>query len=405
MAQEIQIPEGVVDVTQYKVYCALKNHPVFRDTQYMCSDGNIVNIAMLPHFLAKKISHLSPKEQEDIMELKRQYNVILAKKMKAHATAFGKVGRFGGKTKEEAVAKYSLSPFQADVIELLGRMFTVGEVVKIMMTDNHIECSELEVKEILKDHLGEIEKKREEFRNKVTDVRLYNKRPRLEELAWMYSKMKQRYVALNSIDCYNALLRTLEQIRKEAEGDVLNINAALDVNVETVIRQQIEKEALKTINLKEIIIGRVAARMNYDPTKLIAGLHNSMYAKFVHISDEYDPNTSMEYPSNSPYDFAKIERDAEAHAVDISPEKIKPQEKEYADGVRAMFLAKIKKQQAEMKQRQTRWDAAEDIEADEEHPIKRGRGSGKDKNLASKAKKNAGSPTFKNKEYKIGQKK
>ncbi len=123
--------------------------------------------------------------------------------------------------------------------------------------------------------------------NKVTDVRLYNKRPRLEELAWMYSKMKARYVALNGIDAYNSMLRTLEQIRKEAEGDIININGVLDVNIEVKIQNHIQKEILRTINLKEIILGRVAARMNYDPNKLIAGLHNSYYAKFVEISGEY----------------------------------------------------------------------------------------------------------------------
>ena len=58
----------------------------------------------------------------------------------------------------------------------------------------------------------------------------------------------------------------------------------LDVNIEVTIQNHIQKEILRTINLKEIILGRVAARMNYDPKKLVAGLHNSYYAKFVDIS-------------------------------------------------------------------------------------------------------------------------
>ena len=132
---------------------------------------------------------------------------------------------------------------------------------------------------------------------------VYNKRPRLEELAWMYSKMKARYVSLNGIDAYNSMLRTLEQIRKEAEGDVLNINGVLDVNIEVTIQNHIQKEILKTINLKEIILGRVAARMNFDTKKLVAGLHNSYYAKFVDISGEYDEEAEMNYPSNQAYDF------------------------------------------------------------------------------------------------------
>ena len=269
-------------------------------------------------------------------------------------------------------------------------MFTVPEVVRIMGEDNGIIVSEDDVKEILKRHIGEIEKKREEFRNKVTDVRLYNKRPRLEELSWMYSKMKMRYVALNSVDAYNCMLRTLEQIRKEAEGDVVTFNGALDVNVEMIIQEHIQAEILKTINLKEIILGRVAARMNYDPTKLIAGLHNSYYAKFVDISGDYDENAEMKYPSASAYDFGEIERNASKSTLDMTAEEMKPEEKSTAVNVKELFLSKIRKQKQEMQNRQALWQsrATQENEVDEQtgldEEVKRGRGRAKDKIIPSK---------------------
>ena len=169
----------------------------------------------------------------------------------------------------------------------------------------------------------------------------------------MYSKMKMRYVAYNGIESYNAMLRTLEQLRKEAEGDQININGALDVNVNVEIQAHIQKEILKTINLKEIIIGRICARMGYDPKKLIASLHNSYYSKFVQISGDFDPNAEIEYPSLINYDYNEIEkRNAEIDdVVDITAEEIKDEEKEKADAVRQMFLAKIRaqRQQAEAK--------------------------------------------------------
>ena len=43
--------------------------------------------------------------------------------------------------------------------------------------------------------------------------------------------------------------------------------------------------------------------MNFDTKKLVAGLHNSYYAKFVDISGEYDEEAEMNYPSNQAYDF------------------------------------------------------------------------------------------------------
>lgn len=405
-SSKLTIPEDVVNPKEYVKMIALEKHPIVRNTIYLSSEGDEINIAMLSHRLKKYIEHLSPKEQEDIMELKRQYNQMRAKITTCKAMAYGRAGRYGGKKKEVALLN-KLSPFEEDIIELLGRMFTVAEVVKIMGEDNGVIVQENEVKDVLKKHIVEIEKKREEFRNRVTDVRLYNKRPRLEELAWMYSKMKARYVAINSTDAYNAMLRTLEQIRKEAEGDILNINGVLDVNIEVTIQNHIQKEILKTINLKEIILGRVAARMNYDPKKLVAGLHNSYYAKFVDISGDFDEDAEMQYPSNTAYDFTMIERTAGKEVMDVKAEDVTEAERSSATNVKDLFLSKIRKQKQDMEARQAGWDAEAErkrpVAEDDAEPIERGKGRGKDKVPPSKTK--AGQYKNKNKEYYTGNKK
>lgn len=391
------VPPDVVNVKEYRKYLVLLNNPILKNTSYTTSEGETLNIAMLPHHLKKRIAHLSPQEQEDILALKSRYNAMRAKVTTAKALAYGHSGRLGGRKAEELTSLIP-SPFQADVIELLGRMFTVPEVVRIMGEENGIMVTEDDVKDVLKNHITEIERKREEFRTKVSDVRLYNKRARLEELTWMYSQMKLRYVALNTTDTYNSLLRTLEQIRKEAEGDVLNINGALDVNVEVAIQEHIKKEIYSRVNLIEVILGRVAARMNYDPVKLIAGLHNSYYAKFVGISGELDENAEMQYPSSSPYDFAAIERTADHDVVVMKPEEVTPEQRSTAANVRSLFLSKIRKQREEAEQRQTFW-AAKAMKPDDQpqpddvdgytKPIKRGRGSGKDATPPSQTKKGA----------------
>lgn len=400
------IPEDVVNPKEYIKLLALQNHPIIRNNIYISSQGDEINIGMLSHRLKKFIEHLSPKEQEDVLELKRRYNQMRGKISSAHAKAYGKSGRYGGMKKEE-IAINKITPFEEDIIELLGRMFTIAEVVKIMGEDNGIFVEEDEVKKILQKHIVEIEKKREEFRNRVTDVRLYNKRPRLEELAWMYSRMKTRYIAINSTDAYNAMLRTIEQIRKEAEGDIININGSMDINIEVTIQNHIQKDILKTINLKEIILGRVAARMNYDPHKLIAGLHNSYYAKFVDISGQYDDNAQMDYPSNSAYDFTAIERTAGKEVIDVTPEEVTEKEHSAAANAKTLFLEKIRKQKREMEARQAGFDADAErkrpIAQEEGEPLDRGAGRGKDKTPPSKTKK--GQYKNKNKDYYTGDKK
>lgn len=385
--EKIIVPSDVVNPQAYKKMIALMRHPILQNTIYVSSEGDEINIGMLPHVLEKKIKHLSPKEQEQIREMKRKYNQMRAKITTEKALAYGHSGRNGGRTKEEVIKFLEKSPFENDIIELLGRMFTITEVVQILGEENGAVVKEHDVKKVFKEHIVEIERKREEFRNKVTDVRLYNKRPRLEELAWMYGKMKNRFNINNSSEAYNSMLRTLEQIRKEAEGDILTVNGVVDINIEAQIQEHIQQEVYKTINLKEIILGRVAARMNYDPAKLISGLHNSYYSKFVQISGEYDEDAEMIYPSSQAYDFTKIEIEAEKKSVSMEPEKISNEEKSSAYNIKDLFLNKIKKQRSSIEQKQALWQGIAtdaNIVEDDEEPIERGRGRAKDKVPPSK---------------------
>lgn len=356
MSKKIEIPEEVVDQKAYIKYTVLMNNPILKNRIIDLSDGGEVNIGLLPHVFKKKIEHLPPKEQEVLLERKQDYMRLLQKKNIALAQAYGNAGRYGGRKNKDGELSYQKKAelaLEQDIITLLGRMFSIQEVVKILVEDNGIAVSTEKVKQIMAKNLVTIERAREEFRNKVTDVRLYNKRPRLEELAWMYSKMKMRYIAMNSTDAYNAMLRTLEQIRKEAEGDILNINGAVDVNLSVELQAHIQKEIIKTINIKEIILGRIAARMNYDCKKLIAGLHNSYYNQFVQISGDFDPNAEMQYPSLVNYDFAEIERkNADRDdVVEIQAEPVKEEEHEKASSIRDLFLKKIRAQKEQYESR------------------------------------------------------
>lgn len=356
MTKKIEIPEEVVDQKSYIKYTVLMNNPIIKNRIIDLSDGGEVNIGLLPHVFKKKIEHLPPKEQEVLLERKQEFMRLLQKKNIALAQAYGNAGRYGGKKNKDGELSYQKKAelaLEQDIITLLGRMFSIQEVVKILVEDNGIAVSTEKVKQIMAKNLVAIERAREEFRNKVTDVRLYNKRPRLEELAWMYSKMKMRYIAMNSTDAYNAMLRTLEQIRKEAEGDILNINGAIDVNLSVELQAHIQKEIIKTINIKEIILGRIAARMNYDCKKLVAGLHNSYYNQFVQISGDFDPNAEMQYPSLVNYDFSEIERkNADRDdVVEIQAEPVKEEEHEKASSIRDLFLRKIRAQKEQYESR------------------------------------------------------
>lgn len=388
MIEKSKVPEGIVNFEAYQKFLEISENPIIKDRNVMLSTGEVISVGALPHRFRQLISHLPPQEQERLLEHKEEYARLLGAKGMYKSLAYG-TRETGRKSLKEQVK--SLTPFEADIVELLGRLYTVPEVIKIMAEENDIPVDEDEIREVLRKNITIIEKKRDEFRAKVTDVRLYNKRSRLEELSWMYSKMKSRYIALQTSDAYNNMLRTLEQIRKEAEGDVLNINASLDVNIEATIQEQIYKETLKTINIKEIILGRVAARMNYDTKLLVQGLHNSYYAKHISISGAFDPDATLEYPSAQPYDFDKIESLAEREAVDITPEELTEEEANQAKLIKEAFLAKIKKVREEEETRRSGADLlgemkkSRDVEKEDRYRRAGGWRTYKDKKLPSKS--------------------
>lgn len=350
---KIPVPEDVVDEAAFRKMKIYEQHPILRHPVYTASDGSQIDVSMMAHNLRKAIEHLSPKEQEYFTELKHKYSQINGKLQAYRLKAYDLYHK-------RKIEYKRLSAFEDDVIDLLGRMFTVAEVVRMMGEDRGITCTEDDVKKILRENVSDVERRREAFRNKITDVRLYNKRPRLEELAWMYTKMKARYVALHGIEAYNAMLRTLEQLRKEAEGDILTVNGAVDVNVEVRIQEHIQQEIFKTINVKEIILGRVAARMCIDATRLISSLRNSYYAKFTDISGMRVEGAEMSYPSNSAYDFSEIEKKAEkieeAEAEEVRKEDTTVEQKTAAEDVREMLLRKIRQQRQEAVSRMTVMD-------------------------------------------------
>ena len=361
------IPPEITDPVAWKKYLVMKESSTLKRIHVLASDGTEINLMWFPRTLRENIKHLSTSEREEILEMyaARRKVQLTANRLLAVARGSFEIAR---KRRREERGEFdalncSDVTLVEDIKELLGKMFTPKEVVRILAESREIQV-ELEY---------------------VQDVRLYSKRPRLEELSWMYTQMKTRYKALRSNDAYNSMLRTLEQIRKEAEGDQIFINGAIDVNVETEIRLHIQQTIYKSVNLKEIILGRVAARMNWDLAKLVAGLHNSYYARFMPTNDEYDPQAEMEYPSSMNYDFNRIQHNHAVSGVDevedVKAEPLTEQERTSSEAIKQLFLQRIAKQREALEAPKQRADAEVDFwrskfnkTADEDHELTREEG-------------------------------
>jgi hypothetical protein len=126
----------------------------------------------------------------------------------------------------------------------------------------------------------------------------------------MYNKLKSRYEKTSSREDHRVLLLTMDSIRKEVEGEKLTIQQSLDIKIQQEVHIQIKQEIMKTLPLKEIILGRLSARLGIPPRDLINDLNTSYYAKMNRmINDIQDVDfDEITLPSEQSYDFDYIKK-------------------------------------------------------------------------------------------------
>jgi hypothetical protein len=194
---------------------------------------------------------------------------------------------------------------------LFGKYYTIDEVYEIVIGQWQIPTTRQILSDFRKTNMQQIEEKKKMFNASFSDVRLGHKRSRIEELCMMYGIFKTKLVTNNIKQETTARLMKdlLKDIKDEVEGDVITINGSIDLNINATIEHHVKAEALKHISIRQIIIGRVAAKRNVSPELLISQLSKSYYSGFIETEEiEYE---DVVYPSEKAYDFNVIETQAE----------------------------------------------------------------------------------------------
>jgi hypothetical protein len=302
-------PPNVINRRAYLAYLKFLSKPIFTTKRKVSTSQNqILDLSMVIVPFKKKIAHLPLAEQEKLLAAKSFYfkcfNLSLKLRRKALKPGTAHIG----------VSKNNLEIKKNEIIELFGKMFTVDEVFEILNREWKLPVTKQAVWSFRKAYNNVILQKIEEYKFAgIEDIRVTHKRSRLEELAWLYGQVKQRYKKGQGRDDFNALLKVLEQIRKETEGDTINIKGSIDMNVEENINMHVHMELKKGLNIKEVILSRVAAIHGVSANVLVGSLEKSFYNKlnsFINpiiaedVVDEYETN----YPSSKPYDFEKIRK-------------------------------------------------------------------------------------------------
>jgi hypothetical protein len=333
-------PIDVADPVAYQEYLRLSKMPILNEGKMITvSTGKKLSLGTLDHRLKELIRDLPAIEQKQILAKRKIYNTLLCKKNGYMRKAYGSiVDKRGNLTVKGTV----LEPRAKEIIELFGRMFTIAEVHEIVVKEFKIPCGQTTIGDFRVSHAKEIDRRIEEHKRTFTDIRLGYKRSRLEELQYLYRTRKRIYEVSKKAEDHKLLLQTLEQIRKEVEGDSIRIDGNLNFNLEQTIEQHIHLELFNNFSLKEIIMGRVAAKSGKAPEKLLMEMNKSYYGRFIQTQD-IDHEVLPDFPSNQPYDFDRIRREQQqiANAPVPLQERVNVIDSEQVNTIKQLLLAKL----------------------------------------------------------------
>jgi AraC-like DNA-binding protein len=201
-----------------------------------------------------------------------------------------------------------------EILDLFGKFYSGTEVHKIITTEWKYRTVKYDwVLKFQRENVEMIEQLRDEYQKNVSNVRLVHKRSRLDELSGLYQSRKAKYEQSESREDYKLLLITIEQIRKEIEGQRLTIDGHIQVEHEHRIQEHVNTEILKHLNINDLIVSRLCARLKMSPKYLLYRLHQSYYKKFTGFLPKQTETESVPiYPSSIVYDFDNIHDKMEA---------------------------------------------------------------------------------------------
>ena len=157
-------------------------------------------------------------------------------------------------------------------------------------------------------HLAEIEKLRDHYVSDYSDVSLSKKRSRLDKLSIMFYTYFDKWQKDPRLDYSKEMRGIISDIKKEVEGEVINVNLQGQINVDmTIEANKTLYEASKRVPINNLIVAMVSAKRGLDPTKLMTQLTTSYYKSLTGFG-RYEPEVESVHPVDLTYNWNEIER-------------------------------------------------------------------------------------------------
>lgn len=357
--EDIIIPDGVTDEEFYRKWKKAHNKwkyspDTFRTIEVKKADGTIdkieINFTIATMYFERYINRIPQTDEykdliKELRDKKLEWDKIRGTLASLKCKAFGVWS-----TEDKAATRDSiLDCRKTEILELFGKFYNTVEIHRIVIQEYKLEVNAATIENFRVKHLEQIKELQEEYVKDYSDVRLTHKKSRLEELNDLYVGRKNIYNATKKGEDYKLLLQTIEQVKREVEGDTLTITSNLNINIEQTLVSHIYQELIRGLAIKEIVIARVAARTNTNPLYLISRLNHSFYKQFngFDVNEEFDINSQISlYPSQIVYNFDEIASLAEGKKMEkyqlSKLPDIKEENVEIIPNIKDALLAKIR---------------------------------------------------------------
>lgn len=230
-----------------------------------------------------------------------------------------------------------------ELVEYFSRYFSVSEVHRICKESWGMRGLPLEsIQSFIKQNSEEIRIGQDNYKNSVDEIRLVYKRSRLDEMLDLYNGRRIIYDQYQKHGDYVLLMNTLEQIRKEVEGERVTVDAAFNVQLETAAVDH-QEDIMRKLPIKMMILGMVSGRLGIDPKYLVTKLANSYYAKYTGFGGRvsvYD-HDDITFPSEMIYNMDEMKELAKARE-EGDAELMTPYELVEADGIESQKGSMLK---------------------------------------------------------------
>lgn len=297
----LTIPSSVVNKAAYLIRDKIARYvDMHRHYRYIAPSGEELTIdcRMSPRWIRRRMEHVGA-DSSDIEQALRINRELL---------------HFNGKLSEYTRKAYGarnsntsvLDARGEELIDMFGKLYTLDEVHQKIVQEWGMNVSREALSKFYHRNLNQIERLRDQLCSDFSDLSLSRKRARLDRLSILFYTYYNKWSKDPRLEYARELRATLEQIKREIEGEHVSIDFQGHINVDLTIElNRTISQIQQRIPINNLIIALTASRRNIDPTHLMTQLNTSYYSHMTGFG-HYAPDRQTVHPLDLTYNWNEI---------------------------------------------------------------------------------------------------